>query len=63
MSERILVSHKAALGTWEKAIRAYNAGRGNWRCAAARRYYLDVRALGHWQSTPRAAPKSTKNKH
>lgn len=47
MTERILVAHRAALGSWKRAIRAYVAGRGNWECAEAGRYYDDVVALGH----------------
>lgn len=47
MTERILLAHKAALGTWEAAIRAYRSGRGKWASEVAGRYYADVRALGN----------------
>ena len=42
MTERILLDHRKALGSWEKAVRAYNAGRGNWRSKAGARYHADV---------------------
>lgn len=42
MTERILLDHRAKLGSWAKAVKAYNAGRGNWRSKAAASYHADV---------------------
>lgn len=44
-TERILLDHKRVLGTWEQAIRAYNAGRGGRKSKTAAAYYHDVRRL------------------
>ncbi len=45
ITERILVDHKRVLGTWEQAIKAYNAGRAGRKSKAAAEYYHDVRRL------------------
>ena len=47
ITERYLLWLRGAVGSWEGAVRAYNAGLGGYQGGAGRGYYQDVMRKGN----------------